>query len=72
MLLGYGEFFKFVILHKGFPFAEGSWQFYMNDTLIRLFPLPFWRDAYILVGLLSLIGAGLILRLTRNVSSKAA
>jgi hypothetical protein len=22
MLLGYGEFFKFVILHKGFPFAD--------------------------------------------------
>jgi len=57
--------------HKLF-FAEGSWQFYMNDTLIRLFPLPFWRDAFILVGLLSFIGAGLILWLTRNVSSKAA
>jgi len=57
--------------HKLF-FAEGSWQFFMNDTLIRLFPLPFWRDAFILVGLLSLIGAGLILWLTRNVTSKAA
>lgn len=30
-------------------FAEGSWLFYANDTLIRLFPLVFWRDAFILV-----------------------
>jgi len=55
----------FTQFHKLF-FADGTWQFYLNDTLIRLFPLPFWRDAFILVGVLALIGAGLLLWLTHN------
>ena len=42
-------------------FAEGSWIFYQSDTLIRLFPIVFWRDAFILVSVLSLLVAGLIL-----------
>lgn len=46
-------------------FEAGTWQFYQNDTLIRLFPLDFWRDAFVLVGVISLIFAGLILWLTR-------
>lgn len=41
-------------------FAEGTWLFYQNDTLIRLFPLEFWRDAFILVCGISLFFAGLI------------
>ena len=42
-------------------FADGSWVFYQSDTLIRLFPLEFWRDAFILVCVISLLVAGLIL-----------
>jgi len=42
-------------------FAEGTWLFYQDDTLIRLFPLEFWRDAFILVCAISLFFSGLIL-----------
>jgi integral membrane protein (TIGR01906 family) len=42
-------------------FFEGdSWLFLYSDTLIRLFPLRFWRDVFIALGLLSLaVGAAL-------------
>jgi integral membrane protein (TIGR01906 family) len=42
-------------------FKEGSWLFYQDDTLIRLFPLEFWRDAFIIVCLLSILVASTIL-----------
>ena len=49
-------FFKF---HRVF-FEGDTWLFYNSDTLIRLFPLRFWRDAFLLFGGLSLAaGAGL-------------
>lgn len=38
-------------------FADGSWVFYQSDTLIRLFPIEFWRDAFILVCVLTLLVA---------------
>jgi len=42
-------------------FKDGTWLFYESDTLIRLFPLTFWRDAFILVSVLTLLFAGLLL-----------
>jgi len=42
-------------------FKEGTGLFYQDDTLIRLFPIEFWRDAFILVCILSLLMAGGIL-----------
>jgi integral membrane protein (TIGR01906 family) len=53
-------------------FAEGSWLFYQNDTLIRLFPLVFWRDAFLLVGLVVLLAAGLLLWVTKGAKGKQA
>jgi len=44
----------FTWFHKLF-FESGTWQFYTSDTLIRLFPMRFWQDAFIFVGVLSLI-----------------
>lgn len=44
----------FTWFHQIF-FASGTWQFYTSDTLIRLFPMRFWQDAFIYVGGLSLI-----------------
>jgi len=44
----------FTRFHQIF-FESGSWQFYTSDTLIRLFPTRFWQDAFIFVGVLSLI-----------------
>ncbi len=55
----------FTWFHQLF-FSSGTWLFYTSDTLIRLFPLRFWRDAFIFVGLLSLIMAGSVIILNRR------
>jgi integral membrane protein (TIGR01906 family) len=44
----------FTWFHQIF-FESGTWQFYTSDTLIRLFPMRFWRDAFIFVGIMSLL-----------------
>jgi integral membrane protein (TIGR01906 family) len=41
-------------------FESGSWVFLYTDSLIRLFPLPFWQDCFIVVGALSLLGGALL------------
>ncbi len=41
-------------------FKDDTWLFYYSDTLIRLFPLRFWQDAFIFVGLFCLL-VGLLL-----------
>jgi integral membrane protein (TIGR01906 family) len=54
---------SFNALFTGFHriFFEGNtWIFLYSDTLIRLFPLPLWQDAFIFMGVFSLAG-GLIL-----------
>jgi integral membrane protein (TIGR01906 family) len=45
----------FTIFHRIF-FEGDSWLFLFSDTLIRLFPMRFWQDAFILVGAFSFIG----------------
>lgn len=47
VLLAFGVFF--VAFHNVF-FQPGTWQFLYSDTLIRLFPERFWRDAFLAVG----------------------
>ncbi len=38
-------------------FFEGdSWLFSYSDTLIRLFPMRFWQDAFLVFGILTLAG----------------
>jgi len=49
----------FVTFHRIF-FEGETWIFKYSDTLIRLFPIRFWRDAFIWIGSLSL-GGGLAL-----------
>ena len=44
----------FTWFHQVF-FTSGTWQFYTSDTLIRLFPMRFWQDAFIAVGTISLV-----------------
>lgn len=46
-------------------FESGTWQFHPADTLIRLFPMRFWRDAFIFVALQSLLYAGVLIVLTK-------
>lgn len=55
----------FTWFHRVF-FEEGTWQFFTSDTLIRLFPMRFWRDAFIFVGLQSLMYGGLTIVATRK------
>lgn len=39
-----------------YAFFEGdTWLFYESDTLIRLFPLRFWQDAFIFVGSFTIV-----------------
>lgn len=50
---------SFNVFFTGFHriFFEGdSWLFFYSDTLIRLFPLRFWRDVVLVLSLLTLGG----------------
>lgn len=50
---------SFNALFTGFHriFFEGdTWLFLYSDTLIRLFPLRFWQDVFIALGVLALLG----------------
>lgn len=49
----------FVLFHSLF-FEGNSWLFYFSDTLIRLFPIRFWQDAFLLAAVIAL-GGGLAL-----------
>lgn len=57
-------FFKF----HGIFFEGDTWLFHNSDTLIRLFPLRFWRDAFIVFGLFTLGGGGLLAWMFREKS----
>jgi integral membrane protein (TIGR01906 family) len=55
----------FTWFHQIF-FESGTWQFHPSDTLIRLFPMRFWQDAFIFVGLLSIVFGLVVILLTRH------
>ena len=56
--------FFFDTFHALF-FAEGSWQFYTSDTLIRLYPQQFWFDSAMLAGAITIGGAPFAMLLAR-------
>jgi integral membrane protein (TIGR01906 family) len=60
-VLGWQQFFT--EFHHIF-FANGSWTFALDDTLIRLFPGQFWMDAGIVIGVLVFLAALVTLILT--------
>jgi integral membrane protein (TIGR01906 family) len=49
----------FVQFHQVF-FESGTWTFLFSDTLIRLFPVRFWQDAFIFIGAASIVEALLV------------
>ncbi len=57
VLVGFNTLFT--LFHQVF-FQSGTWTFYWSDSLIRLFPLPLWFNAFLFVGLATLAEAGLI------------
>jgi integral membrane protein (TIGR01906 family) len=60
-VLGWQQFFT--EFHRIF-FADGSWTFSLDDTLIRLFPGQFWIDAGLVIAGLVLLTALVTLVLT--------
>ncbi len=51
----------FTAFHRIF-FEGDTWLFYMNDTLIRLFPTPFWVTVFVAIGLISFLLAFILYR----------
>ena len=51
----------FTGFHKLF-FEGDSWLFFYSDTLIRLFPIRFWQDAFLFAAVIAL-GGGIALGL---------
>lgn len=49
----------FTAFHKIF-FEGDSWLFLYSDTLIRLFPMQFWQDVFLVFGI-STLAAGLLI-----------
>jgi integral membrane protein (TIGR01906 family) len=45
----------FTGFHRIF-FSGDTWLFLYSDSLIRLFPMPYWQDAFIIMGALVLTG----------------
>jgi integral membrane protein (TIGR01906 family) len=53
-------FWQFFTLFHHIFFTGNSWLFYFSDTLIRLFPMRFWEDAFLWAAILAL-GGGIAL-----------
>jgi integral membrane protein (TIGR01906 family) len=49
----------FTRFHQVF-FSPGTWVFYARDTLIQLYPLPFWIDVVWKLGVVILAEAGIL------------
>ncbi len=59
----------FTAFHRIF-FTGNTWIFYTSDTLIRLFPMRFWSDAFILVGGFTLVAGVLFGIFGRKLSNR--
>lgn len=55
-------FFGFFAAFHSLFFEGDSWLFLYSDTLIRLFPIRFWQDAFLLASVIAL-GGGVVLGL---------
>ncbi len=64
------SFWTFVTDFHGLFFSGNSWLFEYSDTLIRLFPLRFWQDTFLYIGIIALAG-GLALALGLKPGRKA-
>lgn len=61
-------FFSFFAGFHSLFFEGDTWLFLFSDTLIRLFPIRFWQDAFLLAAIIALGGGfGLALGLRRIV-----
>nr|WP_240974366.1 TIGR01906 family membrane protein [Arthrobacter sp. SF27] len=60
----------FFTAFHGVFFADGTWTFFVDDTLIRLFPAQFWMDAGIVIAVLVLMVSSLVLAFTWPTKSR--
>ena len=51
-------------------FKGDTWLFFTNDTLIRLFPEKLWSDAFIYMGVFTLVGAVIFAFVVGRLSQK--
>jgi integral membrane protein (TIGR01906 family) len=58
MAINPNVFWQFFTLFHELFFTGDSWLFQYSDTLIRLFPIRFWEDAFLLAAGIAL-GGGL-------------
>lgn len=56
-LFGALAFWQFFTWFHSLFFQGNSWLFLYSDTLIRLFPMQFWQDAFLWAGVISISGA---------------
>jgi integral membrane protein (TIGR01906 family) len=56
ILLNPDVFWQFFTLFHQVFFTGDSWLFYYSDTLIRLFPIRFWQDAFLWAAIFALGG----------------
>ena len=56
-LFGALAFRQFFTLFHALFFEGDSWLFLYSDTLIRLFPMQFWQDAFLWAGIIAVGGA---------------
>lgn len=70
-LFGALAFWQLFTLFHGLFFEGDSWLFLYSDTLIRLFPIRFWQDAFLWAGVIAIGGAlGLALGLRKKRQGK--
>lgn len=55
-------FWEFFTVFHALFFKGDSWLFAYSDTLIRLFPIRFWQDTFLMAALI-VLGGGLVLAL---------
>jgi integral membrane protein (TIGR01906 family) len=69
-LFGAIAFWQLFRLFHALFFEGDTWLFEYSDTLIRLFPIQFWQDAFIWAGVIS-VGGALALALGLRVKPSA-
>ena len=62
ILLNPNVFWQFFTFFHQVFFEGNSWLFYYSDTLIRLFPIRFWQDAFLWAAILALGGGAALAR----------
>ncbi|MDO8754286.1 MAG: TIGR01906 family membrane protein [Anaerolineales bacterium] len=64
-------FWQFFTFFHSLFFEGDSWLFFYSDTLIRLFPIRFWQDAFLWAAILALGGgAGLAFGLKQSTTTE--